>query len=148
MSDAQGELLPCPFCGNENPEIEDHRLLWCISCACGVTVLGDKAVEPDGSEPAFYWDSLKGSAIGRWNSRVTKVQVQSSDVVNLDAARWRFWRLRERFMARPPEYRQMFEFEPMFAGIMFGVDDGVNADMITDQAIADQQPDTPSKELK
>lgn len=62
------ELLPCPFCGRI-PELQDHRTIWGVHCECGACVLGERAPEPDGSEPNEYWEMYEETAISRWNTR-------------------------------------------------------------------------------
>jgi hypothetical protein len=66
MSEA---LKPCPFCGNADPTLEDHRLLWVVTCACGASVLGERAEEPTGAETTEFWQAIKHSAVERWNKR-------------------------------------------------------------------------------
>lgn len=62
------KLLPCPFCGSD-PILEDHRLVWGITCECGVSVLGSRAPEPDGEMSDSYWADFEQSAIDHWNRR-------------------------------------------------------------------------------
>jgi hypothetical protein len=64
-------IEPCPFCGGE-ADIEHHRLLWVVRCSnCGACVLGDKAPEPEHPDlPDSYWESIRQSAITRWNHRI------------------------------------------------------------------------------
>lgn len=61
-------LKPCPFCGAA-PELEDHRTIWRVGCQCGAGVLGERAPEPDGSEPDSYWAGIRQTAIEAWNRR-------------------------------------------------------------------------------
>lgn len=61
-------LKSCPFCGG-NPELEDCRTIWVVSCNCGATVLGDRAPEPEDEMPDEYWLKFEKSAIDKWNSR-------------------------------------------------------------------------------
>ena len=90
------ELLPCPFCGSTEPKLEDHRLMWSVSCSCGVTILGDRAPEPNVDMPAEYWKQLEDSAINRWNLRAA-LQAEPAQPVNqvlvdaLKACRDRFF---------------------------------------------------------
>ena len=72
-------LLPCPFCGNKNPEIEDHRTIWVVRCDCGVCMLGQRAPEPDGSEPDEYWDGIRQTAIDAWNRRVEEENISARE---------------------------------------------------------------------
>ena len=62
-------LRPCPFCGNEAPELQDHRLMWCVSCACTATVLGNHATESDVHRPGLFWHDIRQSAVDAWNKR-------------------------------------------------------------------------------
>ena len=50
-------LLPCPFCGS-HPILEDSRTIWIVRCQCNACVLGERALEPDGSEPESYWERI------------------------------------------------------------------------------------------
>jgi guanylate kinase len=63
-------IKPCPFCGGE-ANVEDHRLVWSIICSnCGACVLGDRAPEPETDLPDSYCESIRQSAITRWNHRI------------------------------------------------------------------------------
>lgn len=61
-------LLPCPFCGGA-PLLEDCRTIWVVRCSCEACVLGERAQEPDGSEPAGHWESIRQTAVDAWNRR-------------------------------------------------------------------------------
>lgn len=62
MSTAK-ELKPCPFCGKP-PALEDHRTIWVVRCECGVSMLGERAPEPDEEMPAEYW-ALRNNLLKR-----------------------------------------------------------------------------------
>jgi len=65
------DLLPCPFCGN-SATIDDCRTIWRVQCnnvQCSACVLGERAPEPDGTEPNGYWEKFEQSAVDRWNRR-------------------------------------------------------------------------------
>ncbi|MEN2749368.1 Lar family restriction alleviation protein [Sphingomonas sp. T9W2] len=49
------KLLPCPFCGNENPEMLGPDSVWCGSCLATMP-------EHDADAP---------NAIARWNTRLS-----------------------------------------------------------------------------
>lgn len=76
-------LLPCPFCGGAS-ELEDHRTIWAVRCACGASVLGKRAPEPDGTECAAYWDDIRSTAITAWNRRAP-VQAQGVSLSEREA---------------------------------------------------------------
>jgi hypothetical protein len=58
------KIKNCPFCG-EKPKLEEHRTNWSVTCECGVTMLGEHALEPKGID----WEYFKLTAIGAWNRR-------------------------------------------------------------------------------
>jgi len=68
------ELKPCAHCGSKALEIEDHRLRWSVSCKeCDVIILGEKSHEPESEDECSHidWDSIRQTAVDRWNSRHT-----------------------------------------------------------------------------
>jgi len=62
------QLRPCPFCSGI-PELEDCRTIWVVRCDCGACVLGERAPEPQGPEPASHWERIRKTAIDAWNTR-------------------------------------------------------------------------------
>lgn len=63
-------LANCPFCGKK-PRLEDHRLLWTVTCECGASMLGDRVKEPASEEECdtVDWGAIRESAIDKWNGR-------------------------------------------------------------------------------
>lgn len=72
-------LKPCPFCGGA-PILEDHRLVWSVTCdGCPASATGMRAPEPEEEMPDDYWLKYEKSAITAWNRRATLLPQQDGE---------------------------------------------------------------------
>lgn len=67
--EAQDKLLPCPFCGSEDLELNNtHTACYWVECSqCGAEVSGT-AIYSDSDKPEDHLEAAK-SAISAWNRR-------------------------------------------------------------------------------
>lgn len=85
---SEEKLKPCPFCEPEksDPELIDHRTDWFVRCnGCNVVVYGetvnhlDHINDEDEAQAAFDavdWDTLRKTAIDKWNARALLLPTQ------------------------------------------------------------------------